>query len=237
MFKFFRRKLQGIKIRFRRPTLENLWGQIYRDTIRGREWLQALSVSPGRAAVNYSFLYVLVRILGDYRPKSILEIGLGQSSKVVAAFVANELFDSEHTIVEGSDEWMQFFISKHPQVGEARLLMLPHEKKRYRGLSYDGYQGIETAVDSKFDLFLVDGPAGGGELSRFDLLEFLKVKKPTDEFIVIVDNYERKGERRMVELVLEDLHARNFEVFTGIYSGSNDQMVIATRKYRFATTL
>jgi hypothetical protein len=51
------------------------WAHIYHDSIRGIEWIQGLSLNIGRWAGNYSFFYVLNRILMDYKPKNILELG------------------------------------------------------------------------------------------------------------------------------------------------------------------
>ena len=50
------------------------WGLLYNDSIRGNPSLQNLSLKIGRWAGNYSFFYVLNRILSDYKPINILEI-------------------------------------------------------------------------------------------------------------------------------------------------------------------
>jgi len=235
--KTLKNQILKIKNRFRRPTLEILWSQIYRDTIRDREWLEKLSVSPGRAAANYSFLFLIVRILSDFKPKSILEIGLGQSSKVVSAFLFNELANSRHVVVEGSQDWIDYFVKANPDLGRSEIVFLPHETKQEGRHQYVGYQGIENLSRNKYDLYLVDGPTGGGALSRFDLMVLLQERSKEDDFVIVVDNYERKGERRMVELVLKDLRRRGFKISTAVYSGSNDQFVIATTKFQYATSL
>lgn len=64
------------------------WGQIYNSTIAGSEWLKDQSVSPGRWAVGYNYLYILYRILNDVKPTNILELGLGQSTKLMAQYAA-----------------------------------------------------------------------------------------------------------------------------------------------------
>jgi hypothetical protein len=71
------------------------WANIYRDSIRGKEWLEKLPLNVGRAAVNYNFFYVLNRILNDYKPNRILEFGLGESSKFISTYILNEKFCKE----------------------------------------------------------------------------------------------------------------------------------------------
>lgn len=74
------------------------WAHIYHDTIRGRKWLEELAISPGRHAANYSFLCILTKILADFKPKKIIEFGLGESSKLISSFIVNELKESTHVI-------------------------------------------------------------------------------------------------------------------------------------------
>ena len=90
--------------------LELLWSQIYHDTVLGSDWLKNNSISPGgprRWAVGYNFLYTLYRILNEMRPKQILEIGLGQSTKLTGQYA--DYFDAKHLVVEHDLEWTKFF--------------------------------------------------------------------------------------------------------------------------------
>src|SRR5688500_5133211 len=91
-------KAQNEDIKARNAELE--WAHIFHDTIKDKKWLRNLGISPGRWAGNYSFLYVLVKILSEYKPKKIIEFGLGESSKIVSSFLNNELQNSTHLIVE-----------------------------------------------------------------------------------------------------------------------------------------
>ena len=68
-------------------TRELEWAHIFHDSIRGKECLQNLPLNIGRWAGNYSLFYLLNRILMDYKPKSILEFGLGESSKFISTYL------------------------------------------------------------------------------------------------------------------------------------------------------
>ena len=76
------------------------WAHIYHDSIRGKKHIENLSLNIGRWAGNYSFFYVLNRILNDYKPEKILDLGLGESSKLISTYLEHYLPNSTHTIVE-----------------------------------------------------------------------------------------------------------------------------------------
>jgi hypothetical protein len=57
---------------------ELYWANVYHDSIRGKKELENLGLNIGRWAGNYTFFYVLNRILNDYQPKKIIEFGLGK---------------------------------------------------------------------------------------------------------------------------------------------------------------
>src|SRR5690554_6195752 len=65
---------------------ENEWANIYHDSIRGNDELQQLSLKIGRWAGNYSFFFLVHRILKDFKPKKIVEFGLGESSKFISSY-------------------------------------------------------------------------------------------------------------------------------------------------------
>lgn len=91
---------------------ENLWANIFHDSIVGSRWLQNQSFSPGRVAIGYPTLYALYRILDEFQPKSILEMGLGQSTKMIGSYVKWKVSRQEechHMIVEHDETWIDFF--------------------------------------------------------------------------------------------------------------------------------
>ena len=56
--------------KIRKNTDEILWARIWNDTKIGIPWIEGLqSVSPGRWAVGYNYLYIMTRILNEMNPK------------------------------------------------------------------------------------------------------------------------------------------------------------------------
>ena len=213
------------------------WAHIYHDTIRGRKWLEELGISPGRWAGNYSFFYVLTRILTDYKPKKIIEFGLGESSKLISTFVDNELKTSTHLIVEQSNEWIETFNSRFTLSSNTSILHLPIIEKIIKQFSVFSYEGINSKINESFDLYIIDGPWGNTHYSRYDICLLAEKFQQNDEFIIILDDFNRQGEKETSKDLIDILNKKGFKIFTASYSGNKSQIVIVTEKYRNATTL
>ena len=84
-----------------RNTNELLWANTFHDAIKGCKWLDSenFSINPGRWAVGYNYLYVVFRILNEFKPKNILELGLGQSSRLLGQYAKTHA-NCRHNIVE-----------------------------------------------------------------------------------------------------------------------------------------
>ena len=107
------------------------WANVYHDSIRGKQALENLGLNIGRWAGSYPFFYVLNRILNDYKPKNIIEFGLGESSKFISTYVENYLQDSNHFIIEQDEDWKNIFISRFQLTNKSVVKILPIEKKKY----------------------------------------------------------------------------------------------------------
>ncbi|BEU86842.1 hypothetical protein TAMA11512_03060 [Selenomonas sp. TAMA-11512] len=226
---------------------ELIWGQVYTSTIADSEWLVNKSVSPGRWAVGYNYLYVLYRALDEVRPKHILELGLGQSTKVIGQYAAymNAIAPQEtsHLIIEQDASWAEFFLAKQQAyVKSSELLILPVEEQCADGCTYETYRGFADTIKAKqivFNLISVDAPIGGqGRYGRRDILSILP-DCLSDDFVILFDDYGfEMVEHSVVEA--EQLLAKCGIRFAGaVYSGAGHKKiyVIASEKWKFLTTL
>lgn len=213
------------------------WSNIFHDTIKDREWLHKLSISPGGWSVNYSFLYVLVRILNDYKPETILELGLGESSKIISRFIENLLPGTSHIILEQSEDWVNDFQNRFQFTGQSEIKLLPQVIKSVKGYDVKSYEGIEKKINKGFNLYLVDGPHGSERFSRYDILGLASKLSVGDDFIIIIDDYARQGEKDTVADLLDWFKSNSINVYTGTYAGNKTQMVITSEKFRLATSL
>ena len=114
-------RMQNTSEAGRRLSAEIVWAEVFNNTIRHSEWMQHINFSPGRWAVGYPFLYVLYRVLNEARPKRILDLGLGQSSRMIAQYAAASE-NIEHIIVEHDPEWINFFQNDFSLSANSRIV-------------------------------------------------------------------------------------------------------------------
>lgn len=79
------------------------------DSIRNSLWLKDKSISLYRWAANYSFIYILFRILDKVSLNNILEFGLGQTSKLTTQYVKFKNQQSKLFICEHNEEWIDIY--------------------------------------------------------------------------------------------------------------------------------
>lgn len=233
--------LKGLVFRvFKTDRIPSLyWGQIFNSTIVGSSWYKNQGISPGRWAVGYSFLYVLYRTLNDVQPRSILELGLGQSTKLTTQYVeANQV---NHIVVEHDPTWKKFFEQGCSYLSEkTKIFVSPLKEIKSMGDRYFEYRDFKNIVTGrKYDLLLIDGPWGGdGRLSRRDILPLMPQMLAKD-FVLIFDDCGRQGEQKTVADVEAILRSNNIAYTKGIYDdgGMKYVVVLASESWKFLCTL
>lgn len=218
-------------------TQELEWASVYHDSIRGNKWLEELPLNIGRWAGNYSFFYVLNRILKDFKPKSILELGLGESTKFISTYLDNYLTNTNHLVIEQDENWKNLFVNNFKLSQNSKILISPLMKMEIKGFETNLYQNLDQITSEEYDLYLVDGPLGSANYSRYDIVLLAGQFKSEDQFIIVIDDYDRQGERETVMDLRRVLKKRNILFFENVYTGNKSVMVIATENYKFATSL
>lgn len=222
-----------------RHASEAVWAQIFNNTISGSMWLRDTAFSPGRWAVGYPYLYVMYRVLNETRPKHILELGLGQSTRMIAQYAA--AFDNvEHIVVEHDPEWIKFFCNSFKLPQNTKVIMLEREMVSFKEAEavrvFKGFK--ERFQGQKFDFISVDAPLGSDmkQYSRIDVLELLP-DGLADSFVILLDDAERKGETHTICEIENLLGYYNIAYERGRYSGKKDCVLISTSDLRFLSSL
>lgn len=219
------------------------WAHIYHDSIRDNEELQKLSLKIGRWAGNYSFFFLVHRILKDFEPKKIVEFGLGESSKFISTYnhsIGNKL---EHIVIEQDDNWATTFNQSFPN----KNIIIQHhplQKKTVMEHEYNGYENIES-IPTDADFYLIDGPFGSAHYSRYDILHVLEKIKLDHEFVLVLDDYNRKGEQDTAKAILKMFKEKGRNIYfseryygdLSRYTGKKSQFILATEKYRHILTV
>ena len=169
---------------------EILKGMTFNSTIVDSPWLKYKSFSPGLWAADYGLLYTLYRALNSMKPKSLVEFGLGQSSKMVHQY-ANH-FQVEAVTFEHDPDWVKFFNEGRDGDYDIRVQLAELETIRYKGFDTVTYKGLEALLAGKtFDFVLVDGPFGSDHYSRPEVLdgwmEIVRKLRPREIMVYTID--------------------------------------------------
>lgn len=179
---------------------EILWSKIFSDSIKGT-FLEHQSLSLGRWAIGYPFAYILFRCLQIINPNSILELGLGESTKIISTFRQNSDIKISHCLIENNPRWVDFFKKSNPNVLDGcEIFVLDYEFIKYKNFSevrvFKGF--ADKLKGRKFSLIAVDAPLGGDmkDISRIDILEMIP-QGLEESFVILIDDYNRPQEKCM----------------------------------------
>ncbi len=225
-----------------RKLQELIWSEVYHDTIRGSRWLSPeLSFSPGRGAVGYPFLYVLYRILNEVNPKSILELGMGQSTKMIGSYVKSSGIDARHYVVEHDENWIEFFSNHFALPASTEIIKCGIEDVSVKMENEERFTNItryinfkEQLQDKCFDLIMIDGPYGyrSPDYSRVDILSLLPGCLK-DEFVILMDDCDRNGETKTCQMIMFILQEAGVPFYMNTYSGEKDMTIIVSENLKF----
>ncbi len=225
-----------------RKLQELIWSEVYHDTIRGSKWLSPeLSFSPGRGAIGYQLMYVLYRVMNETNPKSILELGLGQSTKLIGSYVSFKNGECKHYVVEHDEEWINFFSNHFPIPDSTEIIKCDIEdvsinvEDENRTTNVTKYVGFEEKLKDKvFDLIMIDGPYGyrSPDFSRVDILSILP-QCLGKSFVILMDDCDRKGERETCNMIRVMLQDAGIPYWANTYSGEKDVTIIVSENLKF----
>jgi len=216
---------------------ENEWANIYHDSIRGIEFIETLPLNIGRWAGNYAFFYLLNRILNDVKPNTILELGLGESSKFISRYLDNYLTNSNHLIIEHDINWKIQFLNKFNLSKKSKIQICNMITRNIEGHFINSYANILEVINIKYDFYIIDGPIGSNHYSRYDIIEIATALNPEDEFIILFDDYNRTGEKNTIKKLLLMFNEKNINVYSKIFSGNKEVMILVTKKYKYLITV
>ena len=222
-----------------RHASEAVWAEIFNNTIAGKTWLKDVSFSPGRWAVGYPYLYVMYRVLNEMRPKHILELGLGQSTRMIAQYAA-AFDDVEHIVVEHDPEWIQFFCNSFQLPANSKIVPLELEMVPYKEAeAVRVYKGFEQAFSGqKFDFISVDAPLGS-DMKLYSRIDILKIIPDAlkDSFSILIDDYMRIGEQNLVDEIKLKLNTAKIDFCNGRYEGEKRICTITSNDLHFLCSL
>ena len=214
---------------------EMRWAQKYHSLTFNSSWLTT-GVYPGGWAVGYSFLCVLYRILDELKPNNILELGLGQSTKLTSCFAHYER-ETFHCIVEHDPNWIAF-MNKSVNLEYSHIAQIPLAKQPFKGDTVTIYKDFVSQIPQRqYDLILIDAPFGSeGKYSRIDVLSLIPHLLAKD-FVIMMDDCDREGEKNTFHEIMALLENYHIKYTTKTYYGQKNVCLIVSLSNFFVCTM
>ena len=226
----------------RRKMDELLYAERFHDVVKDTGWFcnSMPGLMPGGGAVGYNFLLALFVILNNARPQHILELGMGQSTKVLEHYIkACGEIGSYHLAGEHDEDFADYCKKKY-SIGQTEIIgfdLVKEELPPGSGNYSYRYKDFKKRIEGRtFDLILVDGPFGYGDpaYSRRDILDIVPICLEKD-FSIIFDDYDRRGEKDTVEKLMAVLTDSGIGFHKQTLSGEKDICIIVSESNRFLT--
>ena len=131
------------------------WAHNYQNSIRGFPYLEKLSINVGRWAGSYAFFYVLFQILTEFRISSVLELGVGESTKFITTFNQNSPVKFKHIAIEQNEEWANRFSEKYDLNNLVEVRIFHLGTKIINGFESLIYSGLADYIDNIFDVYII----------------------------------------------------------------------------------
>lgn len=207
---------------------ELLYANYFHDCINNSTWLQDKSFCPTKGAANYSFLFLLYNALEYSNPINILEFGLGQTSKITTQYINNKNQQGKLTIVESDLEWIEFFKKNLSITENITIKQTNTERTNNNSLKYQN----SYITDNKYDFIIIDGPVGINQTTpRSNILELIP-NNLSKNFVIILDDYERKGEQNTANLLFQKLRKNKINFTYSEQFGMKKQLLITSLNYK-----
>jgi len=217
---------------------EILWGNIYNNTTAASEWYQIASSSPGRWAAGYPFLYVLYQVLSCFKPLSILDLGIGETTKMVMQYVAKD-DNCNHIAIEEDRDWIMHFKQNNTISPQTKIIQLDYDYKSYLDEPQVRIlrQFREAVSGETFDLIIIDAPIGSkGKYSRIDILSIIPdcLEK---RFVILFDDCDRDAEKATLGKLEDALTDYGILYAKGNYQGLKNTVILTSPDAKFLCTL
>ena len=228
----FHQKLKSDIFINKRFLKEMKYAHIFRDTITNSDWLFNKSFSPNNSAANYSFLYVLYRILDEVKPLKILELGLGQTTLLTSQY-ANFFENTNLQVIEDNEKWIEYFSNKLDLTPNVKINLVNKKEILINSFKCFKYENFSSLIkDDLFNLLIIDGPYGANqEYPRSNILDL--IDNLADNFVIIIDDYDRQGEANTSKILLDKLSENGINFDTSVFSGIKNQLVIYSKDNHF----
>jgi len=177
------------------------------------------------AAACYGLMYFLFRVLDEQPINTVVEFGSGQSTLLIDRVKRR---GTRHVAYEHSPDWHALIA---PRLVNCDYRLRPLKEALVDGRQVQWYSDVEP---ENFDVLLIDGPPGTERFSRFGCVDLIRTRV-SDDFLIIMDDGHRPGERDTVAHIVRVLQQVGQKFRMNQIRGRTTQTVIAGGRFIPAT--
>lgn len=183
-------------------------------------------------AANFSLMYVILRVLVEFPVSRVVEFGAGQTSVLLDKAGTHLGRDLEVVTLEHDAFWADTIGRQvnHP------VLPTPLVNTKVGARTVPFYDLTQVLSYGTPDFVIIDGPSAhlpGTYFNRTGAIDYLN-KSLGDEFVVVIDDAERPGERVLAGLVRDKMQKTGHEYYENTIKAAKQQRLFCTQKYRAA---
>ena len=209
----------------------------FHDSMKDSVWLLKQNFSPSGWAATYLFLYSLYRILEIVKPRRILELGIGESTKLLTQYAAAD--DSvEHIAVEDDVFWIEKFVAGYVHASNTQILACEQEIIDFMETKVPVFKNLkDKLVGRKFDLIIIDAPSQSTnqvetKYRRIDVLSLLP-DAICDSFVILVDDLQHPFVRNTFLLVEKYFNDKQIPHRSFFINGFKEQGFLVSESLAF----
>ena len=228
------KQLRTLQDKSLRQYYELNFADLLHDSTQHSPWLKNKNFSLYGWAANYSFIYTLFRILDKVSPQHILEMGLGQTTRLTSQYVAYKNPAATLDVCEHNQSWIDIYTPELPRSEHIHVHHLELEYFDFEGKPNDKYKDIAKVTgNTKYNLIIVDGPVGGGKnFPRSNIVDLIP-HNLAEDFIIIFDDADRVGEQKTIEQTQARLTDSGILFSTQQRRAAKSQFLIFSRSLDF----
>lgn len=212
------------------------WANVYHDSIRGEDSLKNLPLNIGRWAGNYTFFYILYRVIKETQPKAILELGLGESTKFITSLI--DVYKiKHHDVVEHDQEWINIYKSKELNSSVTKFFHKNLVETDYNNTPHFSYSDLDGVNLKSYDLYVIDGPFGSKFDSRKEIIDLIMLRDNSKDFVIIIDDSDRVGEKLTIKNLENYFIKESIGFKSTHYHGLKSVYLCCSLNYKFLTSL
>ncbi len=201
---------------------EAQWADTFHVLSRDSSWLKDKTFSPGRWAIGYQYLCALYWFLDKMKPKCVLDLGLGQSTRMIAQYAAANP-EVRHIVVESSLEWIDFFKNSSLVLPlNTRIVHCKYGTETFKVVDgvrvYDNF--LSALHGYKFDFVSIDAPLSGDmiEFGRVDTIKLIP-DGLSSRYAILFDDTGRRPDNASFRALVDVLSANGFSTQIGCFQG------------------